>query len=370
MNIYADNAATTQMNRRALDEMISRLENDYANPSSSYMLGQNSRRILEESRSKIASLIGAEPREIVFTSGGSESDNQAILTAALMGKKHMVSSSIEHHAVLNTLKSLEKKGYEVTLVDPEPSGTVDPEKIASAIKSDTCLVSVMCANNETGMIQPIKEIGRICREKNVLFHTDAVQAVGHIPVDIADVDMLSASAHKFGGPKGTGFLYAKKGIRLNSLICGGAQERGQRAGTENLPAIAAMACALEESYKNMEKASRAMKRARDRIIGEISMLEGAYLNGKGENRLPGHINFCFEDVAGESLLKGICASSGSACMSGSIDPSHVLLAMGVNESLSRGALRLSLGQDVTDEQTDYIIKSIKETVEYLRSFKR
>ena len=379
MNIYADNAATTRMSKKALYEMNYHLENSFANPSSSYMMGQNARRILDKAREDIAGVIGASPREIIFTSGGSEGDNQAIVSAARLGaasgKKHIVSSSFEHHAVLNTLKALEKQGYEITLLDVHPDGIVRPEEVEKAIKDSTALVSIMYANNETGTLQPIDEIGKICKKKGVLFHTDAVQALGHVPVNVENIDLLSASAHKFHGPKGTGFLYAKKGIRLTSLILGGAQERGQRAGTENLPAICAMACALKEAAENMEESKEIMTKARDLIIKGLSQIEGANLNVDAKKRLPGHINFSFEDIAGESLLilldqKGICASSGSACMSGSLDPSHVLLAMGQSPPLASGALRLTIGADITEEQTDYIIKTVKETVEYLRSFKR
>ena len=327
----------------------------------------------------MAALIGAEPREILFTSGGSEADNQAILTAAKLGekdgKKHILSTAFEHHAVLHTLEKLKKEGFEITLLDVHENGIVLPEEVDAAIREDTCLVTIMYANNEIGTIQPIKEIGEVCRRRRVLFHTDAVQAIGHIKIDVNEqnIDMLSASAHKFHGPKGVGFLYAKKGIRLSNLIEGGAQERGKRAGTENVPGIAATATALKEVVASIDANREHLVPIRDKIIAGLKEIPHSALNGDAENRLPSNINFCFEGIEGESLLlllddKGIAASSGSACTSGSLDPSHVLLAIGRVHDVAHGSLRLSLGEDVTDEDADYIIKSVKEVVEYLRGF--
>ena len=379
MKIYADNAATTKMSRTAIDTMVKYMEDTYGNPSSLYMIGQEAKEALEEARETVAKVIKAEPREILFTSGGSEADNQAIISAAAIGakkgKKHIVSSAFEHHAVLHTLAKLEKEGYEVTLVDVHEDGLVRPEEVEAAIRDDTCLVTIMMANNEIGTIQPIREIGAICRKHGVLFHTDAVQAVGHIPIDVKvdNIDMLSASAHKFHGPKGTGFLYTKKGIVLTNVIEGGAQERGKRAGTENVPGIMAMAAALKEAADKMEQTSPYIKGMRDRLIAGLKAIPHSAINGDEEHRLPSNANFCFEGIEGESLLllldqKGISASSGSACTSGSLDPSHVLLAIGRVHDVAHGSLRLSLGEDVTEEQVDYIIKSVGEVVEYLRSF--
>ena len=327
----------------------------------------------------MAGVIGAVPREITFTSGGSEADNQAIRSAALAGKKkgktHIISSAFEHHAVLHTLKQLEKEGFEVTLLDVHEDGLVRPGEVETAIREDTALVSVMFANNEIGTIQPVREIGAICRAHGVIFHTDAVQAVGHIPVDVVkdNIDMLSASAHKFHGPKGTGFLYCRKGVPLSNLIEGGAQERGRRAGTENVPAIVSMAAALKEAEANREKNAEILIRQRDRLIKGLQEIPHAALNGDAKKRLPGNVNFCFEGIEGESLLlllddKGIEASSGSACTSGSLDPSHVLLAIGRVHDVAHGSLRLTLGEDITDEETEYIIQSVKEIVAHLRSF--
>ena len=379
MKIYADNAATTKMSRTAIDTMVKYMEDTYGNPSSLYMIGQEAKEALEEARETVAKVINAEPREILFTSGGSEADNQAIISAAVIGakkgKKHIVSSAFEHHAVLHTLAKLEKEGYEVTLVDVHEDGLVRPEEVEAAIKDDTCLVTIMMANNEIGTIQPIREIGAICRKHGVLFHTDAVQAVGHIPIDVKadNIDMLSASAHKFHGPKGTGFLYTKKGIVLTNVIEGGAQERGKRAGTENVPGIMAMAAALKEAADKMEQTSPYIKGMRDRLIAGLKAIPHSAINGDEEHRLPSNANFCFEGIEGESLLllldqKGISASSGSACTSGSLDPSHVLLAIGRVHDVAHGSLRLSLGEDITEEQVDYIIRSVGEVVEYLRSF--
>ena len=379
MKIYADNAATTKMSRTAIDTMVKYMEDTYGNPSSLYMIGQEAKEALEEARETVAKVINAEPREILFTSGGSEADNQAIISAAGLGakkgKKHIISSAFEHHAVLHTLAKLEKEGYEVTLVDVHEDGLVRPEEVEAAIREDTCLVTIMMANNEIGTIQPIREIGAICRKHGVLFHTDAVQAVGHVPIDVKadNIDMLSASAHKFHGPKGTGFLYTKKGIVLTNVIEGGAQERGKRAGTENVPGIMAMAAALKEAADKMEQTSPYIKGMRDRLIAGLKAIPHSAINGDEEHRLPSNANFCFEGIEGESLLllldqKGISASSGSACTSGSLDPSHVLLAIGRVHDVAHGSLRLSLGEDITEEQVDYIIKSVGEVVEYLRSF--
>ena len=379
MNIYADNAATTKMSRTAMNTMIKCMEETYGNPSSLYRTGQRAKEVLEEAREKVAKVINASPREILFTSGGSEADNQAILSAAALGlkkgKKHIISSAFEHHAVLHTLAKLEKEGFEITLLDVHEDGLVRPEELEKALREDTCLVTIMFANNEIGTIQPIRELGRICKEHGVIFHTDAVQAVGHIPIDVEadNIDMLSASAHKFHGPKGTGFLYTRKGIALTNLIEGGAQERGKRAGTENVPGIMAMAAALKEAADKMEQTSPYIKGMRDRLIAGLKEIPHSAINGDEEHRLPSNVNFCFEGLEGESLLllldeKGISASSGSACTSGSLDPSHVLLAIGRVHDVAHGSLRLSLGEDVTEEQVDYIIKSVGEVVEYLRSF--
>ncbi len=377
--IYADHAATTRMSEAAAQTMLSVIRENYGNPSSLYSIGQAAKETLEEARRAIARVIGADPREILFTSGGSEADNQAILSAAALGKKsgktHIISSAFEHHAVLHTLEKLKKEGFEITLLDVHEDGLVRPEEVENAIREDTCLVTIMYANNEIGTIQPIREIGEICGKHGVIFHTDAVQAVGHIPVNVKEdhVDMLSASAHKFHGPKGVGFLYARKGIRLTNLIEGGAQENGKRAGTENVPGIAAMATALTEAADKMEQTAVSLKEKRDRLIRGLSRIPHAALNGDAERRLPGNVSFCFEGIEGESLLlllddKGIEASSGSACTSGSLDPSHVLLAIGRVHDVAHGSLRLSIGEELTDEDADYIIRSVTEVVEYLRSF--
>lgn len=377
--IYADNAATTKMSQAALNKMVTVANETYGNPSSLYTFGQKAKEALEEARADVAKVIGAEPKEILFTSGGSEADNQAIISAALLGKKagktHIISTAFEHHAVLHTLKKLEKEGFEVTLLDVHENGLVTPEEVEAAIKENTCLVTIMFANNEIGTIQPIREIGAVCRKKNVLFHTDAVQAVGHLPINVVDdnIDMLSASAHKFHGPKGVGFLYFKKGIRLSNLIEGGAQEKGKRAGTENVPGIAGMAEALKESAAKIPENTTKLTEKRDKLIKGLKEIEHSALNGDAVKRLPGNINFCFEGIEGESLLlllddKGIAASSGSACTSGSLDPSHVLLAIGRVHDVAHGSLRLSIGEDITDEDVEYIIKSVKEVVTYLRGF--
>ena len=377
--IYADNAATTKMSDAAVDTMTSLLQSAWGNPSSLYGHGQKAKEVLEKAREEIAAVIGAAPEEIIFTSGGSEADNQAIRSAAALGRKkgktHIISSAFEHHAVLHTLKALEAEGFEVTLLDVHSDGLIMPEEVDDAIREDTCLVTIMTANNEIGTIQPVREIGAICRKKGVLFHTDAVQAVGHIPLNVAEdnIDMLSASAHKFHGPKGVGFLYAKKGVRLTNLIEGGAQERGKRAGTENVPGIAAMATALKEADAAMAEHAAHLIKMRDRLIGGLKEIPHSALNGDAARRLPGNVNFCFEGIEGESLLlllddKGICASSGSACTSGSLDPSHVLLAIGRVHDVAHGSLRLSIGEDITNDEVDYIIRSVKEVVEYLRGF--
>ncbi len=377
--IYADNAATTKMSEAAIEKMVALMNDTYGNPSSLYRFGQKAKEALEEARETVASVIGADPKEIIFTSGGSEADNQAIRSAALIGKAkgktHIISTKFEHHAVLHTLDKLEKEGFEITLLDVHEDGLVRPEEVAAAITDRTALVTIMYANNEIGTIQPIAEIGRICHEKGVLFHTDAVQAITHVPINVVEqnIDMLSASGHKFHGPKGTGFLYAKKGIRLSNLIEGGAQERGKRAGTENVPGIAAMAVALKEASDKLDETAKYLIEKRDRLIKGLSEIEHSALNGDAVKRLPSNVNFCFEGIEGESLLllldeKGIAASSGSACTSGSLDPSHVLLAIGRVHDVAHGSLRLSLGEDVTDDDIDYMINAVKEVVTYLRSF--
>ena len=377
--IYADNAATTKMSRTAIDTMVRYMEETYGNPSSLYVVGQKAKEALEAARARVAAVIGAEPREVYFTSGGSEADNQAIVSAAVLGakksKKHIISTAFEHHAVLHTLKKLEKEGFEVTLLPVHEDGIVRPEELEAAIRPDTCLVTIMFANNEIGTIQPIRELGAVCRAKGVLFHTDAVQAMGHLPIDVKadNIDMLSASAHKFHGPKGCGFLYVRKGIVLTNIIEGGAQERGKRAGTENVPGIMAMAAALTEAAGKIDAYSAKLTPLRDRLIEGLSKIPHSALNGDAKRRLPGNVNFCFEGIEGESLLlllddKGICASSGSACTSGSLDPSHVLLAIGRVHDVAHGSLRLTLGEDATEEEVDYIVKSVSEVVERLRSF--
>ena len=379
MRIYADNAATTKMSRTAIDAMVSVMENEFGNPSSLYEIGQNAREILEKAREDVASVIGAEPREIIFTSGGSEADNQAIRSAAALGKRkgktHIISTAFEHHAVLHTLAKLEEEGFQVTLLDVHENGLITPEEVDAAIREDTCLVTIMYANNEIGTIQPIPEIGAVCKKRGVLFHTDAVQAVAHLPINVKvqNIDMLSCSAHKFHGPKGTGFLYARKGIPLTNLIEGGAQERGLRAGTENVAGAVGLAAALKEAAENMETNMAHVAAMRDRLIAGLKQIPHSAVNGDETKRLPGNVNFCFEGIEGESLLlllddRGICASSGSACTSGSLDPSHVLLAIGRVHDVAHGSLRLSLGEDITEEEVDYMIKNVGEVVEYLRGF--
>ncbi|SCW61499.1 cysteine desulfurase [Ruminococcaceae bacterium YRB3002] len=377
--IYADNAATTAMSEAAISRMTELIRDTYGNPSSLYSFGQKAKEVLEQAREDVAAVIGAEPREILFTSGGSEADNQAIISAARIGeksgKKHIVSSAFEHHAVLHTLNKLAKEGFEITLLDVHEDGIIRPEEVDKSIRNDTCLVTIMYANNEIGTIQDIKAIGAVCKARGVLFHTDAVQAVGHLKIDVKEenIDLLSASAHKFHGPKGVGFLYARKGIRLTNLIEGGAQEKGKRAGTENVPGIAAMAAALKEAYAAIDVNTAHLVPIRDRIIAGLGEIPHSALNGDAASRLPGNINYCFEGIEGESLLlllddKGIAASSGSACTSGSLDPSHVLLAIGRVHDVAHGSLRLSIGEDITEEDADYIISSVKEVVEYLRGF--
>ena len=381
VKIYADNAATTKMSRAAMEAMVSCMEQHYGNPSSLYALGQEAKEILEKARAEIAGVIHAEPGEITITSGGSEADNQALRSAALAGKKagktHIISTAFEHHAILHTLKRLEEEGFQVTLLPVHEDGLVRVEEVAAALGEhpDTCLVSVMYANNEIGTVQPIPEIGALCREKGVLFHTDAVQAVGHLPIDVKaqNIDMLSASAHKFHGPKGIGFLYARKGVRLRSLIEGGAQEGGRRAGTENVASAVGMAAALKEAAAGMAANDARLRPLRDKLIAGLREIPHSALNGDALQRLPGNVNFCFEGIEGESLLlllddRGICASSGSACTSGSLDPSHVLLAIGRVHDVAHGSLRLTLGEDATEEQVDYLIRNVKEVVEYLRGF--
>ena len=377
-NIYADNAATTKLSKTVLNAMMPFFTEIQGNPSSLHTDGQIAKMHLENAREDIANLIGASPKEIYFTSGGSEADNQAIRTAAYKGKKngknHIVSSKFEHHAVLHTLSALEKEGFEVTLLDVHSDGIVRAEDVVNAIRKNTCLVTIMTANNEIGTIQPVAEIGKICREKGVVFHTDAVQAVGHIPIDVKDmnVDMLSASAHKFHGPKGIGFLYVKKGIPVQSLIEGGAQERGRRAGTENLAAIVGMAAALKESVEKLKENAEKVTMLRNRLADGLTAIERSRMNGDMIKHLPGTLNMCFEGIEGESLLllldmKGIRASSGSACTSGSLDPSHVLLAIGVPVEIAHGSLRLSINEEITENEIDYMITSITEVVTYLRS---
>ena len=376
--IYLDNAATTKMSKAAINSMLPYMDGIYGNPSSLHSAGQRAAEALADARQRIADCLGASSKEIFFTSGGSEADNQAILSAAKLGekkgKKHIISTAFEHHAVLHTLKKLEKEGFEITLLDVGENGIITPQQVESAIRPETCLVTVMYANNEIGTIQPIKEIGKICREKGVLFHTDAVQAAGHLHIDVKEqnIDMLSLSAHKFHGPKGTGALFARSGIPLTNIIEGGAQERGKRGGTENIPAIVGMATALEEACKNIDKNAEKIIPLRDKLISELSEIPHSVLNGDAEKRLPGNVSFCFEGIEGESLLlllddKGICASSGSACTSGSLDPSHVLLAIGRIHDIAHGSLRLSLSEENTESEIDFTVKAVKEVVEYLRS---
>ena len=377
MKVYADNAATTQMSKTAINAMLPYFDNIYGNPSSLYTIGQEAKKALEDARNRIAACLGCTPREITFTSGGSEADNQAIRSAALngakKGKKHIITTAFEHHAVLHTLKRLEGEGFEVTYLDVRRNHNITAQQVKDAIRPDTCLVTTMYANNEIGSILPIPEIGEICREAGVVFHTDAVQAAGHLPINVVDqhIDMLSLSAHKFHGPKGVGVLYCRKGIPLTSLIDGGAQERGKRAGTENVAGICGMAAALEEACAHMEENTKKVTALRDKLIAGLSQIPHSALNGDPVHRLPGNVSFCFEGIEGESLLllldqKGISASSGSACTSGSLDPSHVLLAIGRVHDVAHGSLRLSLSEYNTEEEIDHILKSVPEVVSYLR----
>ena len=378
MQIYADNAATTKMSRTAIDAMLPYMETYFGNPSSLHTIGQQAAEALMNARQTVAACLGCQPREITFTSGGSEADNQALVSAARIGerkgKKHIISTAFEHHAILHTLKKLEKEGFEVQLLDVGPTGTITAQQVADAIREDTCLVTIMYANNEIGSIMPIPEIGAVCKEKGVLFHTDAVQAAGHLHIDVKaqNIDMLSLSAHKFHGPKGVGLLYARQGIPLTNIIEGGAQERGKRAGTENIPGIVSMAAALQEACAHIDENAAKVSALRDKLMAGLSQIPHSALNGDPVHRLPGNVNFCFEGIEGESLLllldaKGICASSGSACTSGSLDPSHVLLAIGRPHEVAHGSLRLSLCEWNTQEEVDYMLQVIPEVVEYLRS---
>ena len=377
MYVYADHAATTPVHEAARKAMLHCLEEDYGNPSSLHSVGQRAREILDQARADVAQCLNADPAEIYFTGGGSEADNQALLTGALLGakkgKKHLITTAFEHHAVLHTMKALEKQGFTVTYLDVHADGVVRLSDVAAAITDDTALVSVMMVNNEIGTIQPIQEIAKLCQDKGVLFHTDAVQAVGHIPVDVKalGVDMLSLAAHKFHGPKGVGALYCRKGIRPEILIQGGAQERGRRGGTENMPGIVGMAAALQEAVSNLNADMVYVTALRERLIEGLSQIPHSRLNGSRNLRCPGTVNFCFEGIEGESLLlwldaKGVAASSGSACTSGSLDPSHVLLALGLPHEIAHGSLRLSLGADNTEEEVAHILKVEPEVVEYLR----
>ena len=376
--IYADNAATTKMSRTAIDAMLPYLEEEFGNPSSLHTIGQKANEALIAAREKVAKCLGAQPNEIYFTSGGSEADNQAIRSAArtgkAQGKTHIISTAFEHHAVLHTLRQLSTEGFEVTLLDVGPEGMVTPEQIDAAIREDTCLVTIMYANNEIGSIQPIPEIGAVCKTRKVPFHTDAVQAAGHLPIDVKaqNIDMLSLSGHKFHGPKGVGALYCRRGLQLHSLIEGGAQERNKRAGTENIAGIVSLAAALEEACAHIEENIARVSALRDKLIEGLSQVPHSVLNGHRTKRLPGNVNFCFEGIEGESLLlllddKGICASSGSACTSGSLDPSHVLLSIGRPHEIAHGSLRLSLCEWNTEEEVDAILQAVPEVVQYLRS---
>ena len=378
MTIYTDNAATTKMSDTALAAMLPCLQDNYGNPSSLHSVGQRAAEALQGARETVARCLGCDPKEIIFTSGGSEADNQAIISAArwgaLKGKKHIISTAFEHHAVLHTLKKLEKEGFDVELLPVGTTGTITPKQVAAAIRPDTALVTIMYANNEIGSILPIAEIGAVCREKGVIFHTDAVQAAGHLHIDVKaqNIDMLSLSGHKFHGPKGSGVLYARKGIPLVNVIEGGAQERGKRAGTENLPAIVGMAAALQEACDHIDENAAKVSALRDKLISGLSKIPHSALNGDPVHRLPGNVNFCFEGIEGESLLllldaKGICASSGSACTSGSLDPSHVLLAIGRPHEVAHGSLRLSLCEWNTEEEVDIILREVPRIVEYLRN---
>ena len=378
MHVYADNAATTKMSKTALEAFVSCSEKFYGNPSSLHSIGQEAKEVLEDCRIRLAKMLGCEAREIYFTSGGSEADNQAILSAAKngarKGKKHIISTAFEHHAVLHPLEKLQKEGFEVTLLDVSQGHNITAQQVKDAIRPDTCLVTCMYANNEIGSILPISEIGAVCKEAGVPFHTDAVQAVGHIAIDVKaqNIDMLSLSAHKFHGPKGVGALYCRRGLMLHNVIDGGAQERGKRAGTENLPGICAMVAALEESLAHLEENTAKVTALRDRVIAGLSQIPHCALNGDPVNRLSGNVSFCFEGIEGESLLllldmKGVSASSGSACTSGSLDPSHVLLAIGRVHDVAHGSLRLSLCEYNTEEEVDHILSVVPQVVQYLRN---
>ena len=375
--IYADNAATTKISQTAMKAMISAMENSYGNPSSIHQIGMAANDALQTAREQIARCLGCMPKEIFFTSGGTESDNQAIVSAAMLGakqnKRHIISTAFEHHAVLHTLRRLKEQGFEIQLLDVGAEGNITAAQVEEAIRPDTCLVTVMFANNEIGSVLPIAEIGEVCRAHGVLFHTDAVQAAGHIQVNVKkqNIDMLSLSAHKFHGPRGIGALYVKRGIELTSLMEGGGQERGKRPGTENLPAIMGMAAALKEECTLMEQNEAKVIAMRDRLIQGLSQIPYSILNGSREKRLPGNVNFCFEGVSGESLLllldsRGICASSGSACASGALDPSHVLLSLGLAPEIAQGSLRISLDISNTEEEIDYMLEVIPQVVEQLR----
>ena len=378
MTVYADNAATTKMSQTAIDAMLPYMTTVYGNPSSLHSVGQQAKEALDAARETVANCLGCEPREIIFTSGGSEADNQAIISAAKLGekkgKKHIISTAFEHHAVLHTLKKLEKEGFEVQLLDVKQGHNITAQQVKDAIRPDTCLVTTMYANNEIGSILPIAEIGAICKEAGVPFHTDAVQAVGHLHINVKEenIDMLSLSGHKFHGPKGIGALYCRKGFPLVNIIEGGAQERGKRAGTENIPAICGMAAALKEACDHIDENAAKVSAMRDKLIEGLSKIPHSAVNGDLKHRLPGNVSFCFEGIEGESLLllldqKGICASSGSACTSGSLDPSHVLLAIGRVHDVAHGSLRLSLCEWNTMEEMDHILKAVPEVVAYLRS---
>ena len=378
MRVYADNAATTKMSRKAIEAMLPYFDNIYANPSSLHTAGQEAKEALEDARARVAACLGCEPREIYFTSGGSEADNQAILSAAYLGRRkckmHIISTAFEHHAVLHTLEKLKKEGFEITLLDVAKGHNVTAQQVRDAIREDTCLVTCMYANNEIGSVLPIAEIGAVCKEKGVVFHTDAVQAVGHIAIDVKaqNIDMLSLSGHKFHGPRGVGALYCRRGLMLSNLIEGGAQERGKRAGTENIAGIRGLAAALEDAVAHLEENAVKVAKMRDRLIAGLSQIPHSALNGDPVNRLPGNVSFCFEGIEGESLLllldaKGVCASSGSACTSGSLDPSHVLLAIGRVHDVAHGSLRLSLCHENTEEEVEHILQVVPEVVAYLRN---
>ena len=378
MRVYADNAATTKMSKTAIGVMADYMDKIYGNPSSLHTMGQEAKEALEDARARVAKCLGCEPREIYFTSGGSEADNQAIVSAAKngarLGKKHIISTAFEHHAVLHTLQKLEKEGFEITLLSVKEGHNITAQQVADAIREDTCLVTCMYANNEIGSVLPIAQIGAVCKEKGVVFHTDAVQAAGHIAINVKEqnIDMLSLSGHKFHGPKGVGALYVRRGLMVHNLIEGGAQERGKRAGTENIPGIMSLAAALEEACENLEENTKKVIALRDKLIAGLSQIPHSALNGDPVNRLPGNVSFCFEGIEGESLLlyldaKGVCASSGSACTSGSLDPSHVLLAIGRVHDVAHGSLRLSVCHYNTEEEIDHILQVVPQVVQLLRN---